>query len=499
MLIRIIQAILCIGLVLTIHELGHLIAARIVGVRVQRFSVFLSPWFSVVKWKPGKYLKFWVSEKEAHNLEQGNSNEDLNDFDNISPKKWSDTEYVLGWIPIAGYCKFDTQYQRTEREGGPSIYPDWDIRNFQAWKRMFVTLAGIAANIITAGIIFFCLDFFAPRIDYNQIEADSTYVSYSPYAKKIGFKDDDVIIRADSTYIRDGLIDLEPILTANEVMVKRGNDTILINVPAFFADSVINDVTIKKFNYYLVYYSQHPLVSSVNIGSIADSLGIKKGDCILGIDSITLQSTSHLFYQGSERIGVHTNLKFARANKDGNWDYFDHSFVMPSKYPIAGMNLAMSKQDYIDVMQYVEDSVRNEHNAAKGALNITSEVIKGTASSYLPDNNDPSTISSQQAGPEIQEDDDSDYGIVGIVKIFPKEWLWPFWWYVVAMFSIGVAIFNLLPIPGLDGGQAIFCLLEIILRRKLNEDILGWINGISWVLLIIWIIWSNIKGMLGLF
>lgn len=48
-LIRIIQGILCIGFVVTIHELGHLIAARIVGVRVQKFSVFLSPFFAIIR------------------------------------------------------------------------------------------------------------------------------------------------------------------------------------------------------------------------------------------------------------------------------------------------------------------------------------------------------------------------------------------------------------------------------------------------------------------
>lgn len=499
-LIRILQGILCIGFVITVHELGHLIAARIVGVRVQRFSVFLAPWFSIIRWKPGKYLKFFVSAEEGHKLEQQNFHSDLNDFESINPKSWRDTEYVLGWLPIAGYCRFDTQFYREEFEGGPKIYPHWDIRNFKAWKRLFVTLAGITVNIITAAIIFFCLDFFAPRNDYQKLEAENTYVSYTPYAKKIGFKDDDVIIKADTTLIRDALVDLNKILYAKEVTVKRGNETATIQLPEYFVDSVVSDVTNKKFNYYFVYYSQSPAVLSVNKGSVADSLGIKKGDIILGIDSLKLQSTNHLFFQSQERIGDPTNLRFARANKDGDWDYFEHTFVMPKKYPIAGMNLAMTKDDYIHVMQYVEDSVRAEHNAAQSALNFTTEVIKGTASSYIPgQDNKTSNNKKQQVQTEREENEDNYSGIIGVFKIFPKEWNWQFWWYAVAIFSIGIAIFNLLPIPGLDGGQAIFCLLEIILRRKLNENVLGWINGISWLLLIGWIIWSNLKGVFSLF
>ena len=57
-IIRILQGILCIGFVVTVHELGHLIAARMVGVRVQKFSVFLSPFLAIVRWKPGNYIKF---------------------------------------------------------------------------------------------------------------------------------------------------------------------------------------------------------------------------------------------------------------------------------------------------------------------------------------------------------------------------------------------------------------------------------------------------------
>lgn len=497
-LIRILQGMLCIGFVITVHELGHLIAARIFGIRVQRFSVFLAPWFSIIRWKPGKYLKFFVSAKEGRRLELQNFHSDLNDFESIKPKSWKDTEYVFGWLPIAGYCRFDTQFYREEFEGGPKIYPHWDIRNLKAWKRLFVTLAGITVNIITAVIIFFCLDFFAPRNDYTQSQDEHTYVSYSPYAKKMGFKDDDIIIKADTYRIRDALIDFKKIIHSKEVTVKRGKDTLAIHIPEYFRDSIIRDVTSKKVNYYFVNYSQYPIVLSVKEGSMADSLGIKKGDLIIVLDSIQVPSINHLFYLGKKKIGKTIQLGYARADKNGQWKYFESTFVMPKGYPIAGMQLAMNKDEYIHVFQYAEDSARNEHNVAQSTLNLTTEVVKSTALSYIPGHDNNKSDSDQQV--QNKKDDENKYsGIIGVFRIFPKEWNWQFWWFIVAIFSIGVAIFNLLPIPGLDGGQAIFCLLEIILRRKLNENILDWINGISFLLVLAWIIWSNIKGIMSLF
>lgn len=486
-LIRIIQGILCIGFVLTIHELGHLIAARIVGVRVQKFSVFLSPFFAIIRWKPGKYIKFFVTKKEAEDLIQKNSNDDLEDFENIKPKSWKDTEYVLGWLPIAGYCKFDTQFSRQESEDGPVIYPKWDIRSFHAIKRLFVTLSGIIFNLICAACIFFCLDFFAPPKNLHEKEVTTSLVQYSPYANKIGLRNDDYIIKADSIDIRDAMVDLNKILTAKSLKVLRSNDTITITLPPSFRDSIIEETQNKLFNYYFVYYSQTPLVKEIASNSVSDSLGIKRGDFIIKIDTLNIQSTSFLFYNSENRIDSLISLTIARRNLSNDWDIFEHSFVLPSKYPIAGMTLALDKTDYFNILQEVEDSLRNKHSSTATAVSATSMIATDMAKSY---------VSSEE---DKDDGNDDGGGIIGIIKVFPNQWDWPFWWYAVAIFSIGVAIFNLLPIPGLDGGQAIFCLLEIILRRKLNENVLGWINGISWLLLLGWIIWVNIKGLINLF
>lgn len=90
-LVRILQGILCLLFVFTVHELGHLIAARIFGVRVQRFSIFLAPWFALVKWKPGKYLKFFVPKSEGDELTIQSINYDINHFEDIKPRSWRDT------------------------------------------------------------------------------------------------------------------------------------------------------------------------------------------------------------------------------------------------------------------------------------------------------------------------------------------------------------------------------------------------------------------------
>ena len=57
---------------------------------------------------------------------------------------------------------------------------------------------------------------------------------------------------------------------------------------------------------------------------------------------------------------------------------------------------------------------------------------------------------------------------IGITQKLPKEWNWEFIWGFTAMFSIGLAFMNLLPIPGLDGGHAIFTIAEMITGKTLS-------------------------------
>ena len=68
-LIRILQLLLSLTILVTIHELGHYLAAKAFGARVDKFYIFFNPRFSLFK------------------------------------KKIGETEYGIGWLPLGGYCK----------------------------------------------------------------------------------------------------------------------------------------------------------------------------------------------------------------------------------------------------------------------------------------------------------------------------------------------------------------------------------------------------------
>ncbi|WP_309597757.1 site-2 protease family protein [Flavobacterium oreochromis] len=68
--------------------------------------------------------------------------------------------------------------------------------------------------------------------------------------------------------------------------------------------------------------------------------------------------------------------------------------------------------------------------------------------------------------------------------MLPTVWDWEFIWGFTAMFSIGLAFMNLLPIPGLDGGHAIFTLAEMITGKKLNDKAAEIVQTIGMVILL---------------
>jgi regulator of sigma E protease len=100
-----------------LHELGHFVAAKAVGMRVERFMLFFVP---LVKWRP----------------------------------KNSETEYGIGWIPLGGYVKI------TGMNPEEDIPPEFVERAYyrqKVWKRILVISAGPAVNIVLAFLILWVL------------------------------------------------------------------------------------------------------------------------------------------------------------------------------------------------------------------------------------------------------------------------------------------------------------------------------------------------------
>jgi regulator of sigma E protease len=82
-------------------------------------------------------------------------------------------------------------------------------------------------------------------------------------------------------------------------------------------------------------------------------------------------------------------------------------------------------------------------------------------------------------------------GFIAIAKIFPDTWDWQSFWTITAYLSIMLAVLNVLPIPALDGGHAMFTIYEMITGRKPNEKFLEYAQIVGFILLLALVLLVN--------
>ena len=161
MLTTILSFIAVLGVLIFIHELGHFLAARHVGVRVEAFSIGFPP----TAW--GKQV--------------------------------GDTEYRLSWVPIGGYVKLFGQNVDDENPDDQTNYAAKSI-----FQRLYILAAGPAMNLLFA-LIFMPLVFLIgmDMPAYLNEPPLIQNVQQGSYAQEIGIRANDEILAVNGTYVKN--------------------------------------------------------------------------------------------------------------------------------------------------------------------------------------------------------------------------------------------------------------------------------------------------------
>ncbi len=437
--IRAFQLIMSLSLLVIIHESGHFFFSRLFKVRVEKFYIFFNPWFSLFKFKP----------------------------------KNSETEYGIGWVPLGGYVKIAGMIDEsmdTEQMQQP-IQP-WEFRAKPAWQRLLIMVGGVVMNFILA-LFIYSMILFTWGDSYTPLENMTHGMKFNEQAQKIGFRDGDILLRADDVKLdRFGVDMLREIADARTVTVLRNGQEKEVYMP----EITLLDIA-KSDPMFVTQLIPNVIDSVLPTGAFA-KMGIQKGDSIIAMNGKEITSwNSFLESLASLKADAELNNKQAADfsmvySRAGVHDTI--SVTTDSEFKVGAAPLIPDYKAYTKTFNFFE--------SFPAGIELGVNTLKG----YV---NDMKYVFTAEGAKSV-----GGFGTIG--SIFPAQWDWYRFWNMTAFLSIILAFMNILPIPALDGGHVLFLLYEIIARRKPSDKFLERAQMVGMFLLFALLIWANFNDVL---
>lgn len=416
------QIIFALAILVTLHELGHFAAARMFGIKVEKFYLFFDAWgFKLFSFKRG------------------------------------DTEYGIGWLPLGGYVKIagmidesmDTDQLKSEAQ-------PWEFRSKPAWQRLIVMIGGVTVNFIL-GFLIYILSLWYYGDSRLPVDKVKFGIQAKEVGKAIGLQDGDLItgvngvkaqyfdeVRKPSIFLNDG----------NHYDVIRDGASKEIKLPK----DIVDRLSDKKNSMFDLRFPC--VIDSLDHKMPAYKAGIRKGDQIIAIND----SLTPYYHNIKEKLDWY-------AGKTINVNVIRSGDTMPFKCKIGedGKLGFFPKDpyenDYVVFNYKLGESIPEGSKRAMEALTDNITGLKKLVSGKI----DPRK---------------SVQGPLGIATMYGATWEWDRFWALTGLLSLILAFMNLLPIPALDGGHVVFLIVEMIIRRPLSDKFMQVMQVIGMILLL---------------
>jgi len=423
-LIMVAQLLLGLSILVILHELGHFLAARAFGIKVEKFYLFFDAWgvklFSI---------------------------------------KCGGVEYGIGWLPLGGYVKIAGMIDESMDKEQMALPPQpWEFRSKPAWQRLIVMLAGIIVNIVVGIFIFWMLTF---KFGETFIPNSSVKNGINPgsIGMGIGLKQGDHIIAVNGKKVIrfDELTSSKVLLDNTNLTVVRDGKTLDIKVP----DNLLNkvaDLGLEEFISRTPLLS--PVIDTVLAGRSAAKAGMQKGDRIVAVNNIPVKFDAdmrrELKKEKSKKVVVEALRGTEKMNFEVNTDSVGTIGIAfnPNQIKFETVNYGFFEALPIGVNQAWITFTDN----GKGIWKVLTGKIKANKAF---------------AGP-----------VALAQKVYGGVWIWSHFWASTALISIALAFMNLLPIPALDGGHVVFLIVEMIKGKPVSDKFLEGAQMVGFVILL---------------
>jgi regulator of sigma E protease len=404
------QLLLALSILIILHEAGHFFAAKMFGIRVEKF-----------------YLFFDAYGKKLFSFTKGG------------------TEYGIGWLPLGGYVKIagmideslDTEQLKSEPQ-------DWEFRSKPAWQRFIVMIGGVTVNLVLGLIISIGILYHYGE-KYTPISEIKDGFAFSQEAIDMGFKNGDKIISVNGVQVKYAEKIITPELFTSDnnfITIEREGTQKRIDIPDNLLDILSEKKTKQSFLSPLI---RDFYVDSVPAGNPAADAGIKKGDKIVAINNTptiffndlktTLENNKNksidlTVLRASDSL--HLKCLVSEEGTIGFMPMFEHEFA--------------SEVITYGFMESIPLGIKSGWENLVGQVKAFGKIFSGKV----------------KATNALQ-------GPIGIAKAFGSDWNWFRFWNLTALLSLVLAFMNLLPIPALDGGHVVLIIVEKLRGKPLGD------------------------------
>ena len=363
----------------SLHEFGHFITARLMNFRILEYAIGFGP-------------AIWKSKK-------------------------SEIQYSLRIIPFGGYCKFEGE---DEKSDDPRAFS-----NQAVWKRIIVVAAGGIFNVILGFVLFLLIVSQTSPMVTNKVES----------------------VVAESYVAESGLMPGDEIIRINGKKVNFYNDITLYAQD--FTENTECTVVVKRDGEKKE-LEFRPTKSKVVYSYKEDGINVS--------EFINGKEAENTFYKYSDEVKKDEDL----VGKDETVERLIIGFV--------------PHQEYVTVFNVWGEAWNQTRFVVKLVYNSLWQMVTGKLGV------------DQMSGP------------VGIVKevntaVNSGSTSWLYVLNLTALLTINLGVFNLLPIPALDGGRLFFMLIELITRKKIPPEREGLVHGIGFMLLIALVIFISFNDI----
>lgn len=408
------------GIIVLVHEFGHYIAARLMGVRVEVFSF-------------GFGKRIWG-------------------------KKVGHTDYRLSLVPLGGFVRMSG-----EEEYDPNDIKPYEFPAKNRGQRMFILVMGALMNLFLAFIIFSTINITGVEMEkYKQEPPVLNYIQKDSPAEKAGLKPGDRIVSLGGREINDWK-DLQLNISANpnenlEVVFLRDGEEKTV-----FVD--VESVSKYSLGSVGVFYGFITRIEQVDPNSPAEKAGFKPGDLMMEIDGEPIT-----VWDVSKKIGPSSGKELTFKVKRG--DQFLELKAIPrvveedgEKKGIIGVGMSgdnptitihyglwdamvKSKDDMVELTFFIFNAFRKMIVGKISAKHLSGPIEIAQVSQRA-----------MEQGPS---------------SLFM----------LIAFISLQLGLVNLLPIPVLDGGHLMILSIETIIRRDFNQNVKVILMNMGLILLV---------------